>query len=468
LLLLLTAAAQPGCTLFPAPQPLLLDYSVALVADGIDVRVIVGGGPRPEAWIGFGASPLGADLSSRQIDGVSARTVGGAALAVQPAGEDAYRVEVTTDEAWVFEYHARIGAPPADFYHRASSASADHFVLVGADIWPRVFDTPADVALPPVDRPLEEVAEATIRFDTGSLPRGWVVASAVPETARNQFALREHPARSAFAIGPYRFEEVDADLGLRAAIHADWEIARDELVTYAHRLARVQAQEFGPPPGDPALMIFTPLPASARPVRGVRSAGMVWDRALLLFAGADPALPLDSTRVREMMAIFLGHELFHLYVPWGLAITQPLSWLSEGWAEHVGRTSARTALILSAAGEERSLREAYEHYREMGGARAGSLQNAAEYGGEELRPLLYVRGELVFRVLSLEWEASGKEGSFDGVLWHRLLLAYDGTTPLEPETVSRVMSAMVSPSTVRRLVDGSAVITLPELQLGRR
>jgi hypothetical protein len=467
-LLLLAAATQPACTLFPPPQPLLLDYSVALVADGIDVQVTVGGGPRPTAWIGFGASPLGANLTSREIEGVSARTIGGAALAVQPAGEDAYRVEVTTAEPWIFEYHARIGAPPADFYHRASSASADHIVLVGVDIWPRVFGARADIAPPPVDRPLEEVAEATVRFDAASLPTGWVVASAAPETARNQFTLREHPARSAFAIGPYRFEEVDADLGLRAAIHTDWNIARDVLVTYAHRLARVQAQEFGQPPGDPALMIFTPLPASARPVQGVRSAGMVWDRTLLLFAGADPSLPLDSTRVREMMAVFLGHELFHLYVPWGLAITQPLSWLSEGWAEHVGRTSARQALILTAAGEDRSLRDAYHRYLDMGGARAGSLQHAAEYGGEELRPLLYVRGELVFRVLSLEWEASGKEGSFDGVLWQRLLLEYDGTTPLEPAVVSRVLSAMVSPSTVRRLVDGSAVITLPELELGRR
>jgi hypothetical protein len=204
------------------------------------------------------------------------------------------------------------------------------------------------------------------------------------------------------------------------------------------------------------------------PDQGVRSAGMVWDRSLLLFAGAGPSVPRDSDRVREMMAIFLGHELFHLYVPWGLAVTQPLSWLSEGWAEHVGRSSARKALILSNTGADRSLREAYERYREMGGARAGSLRNASEYGGEELRPLLYVRGELVFRVLSLEWQERGNPGSFDGALWQRLQREYDGENPIEPEVVSRILGAMVSPVTVRRLVDGAAVITLPELELGRR
>jgi hypothetical protein len=79
-----------------------------------------------------------------------------------------------------------------------------------------------------------------------------------------------------------------------------------------------------------------------------------------------------------------------------------------------------------------------------------------------------VCGELVFRILSLEWAATGKPGSFDSAFWLRLMTEYDGDTPLEPEAVSRILSAMVSPSTVRRLVDGAAVITLPELKLGRR
>lgn len=462
------ALVSGGCSLLPADASLALDYRVALIENGVRVSVTVSGGPRPVAWIGFGASPLGGELTSRRIDQVTARTVAGAPLGVQPAGEDAYRVDVATDEAWVLEYRARIGSPPADFYHRASSASADHIILIGVDVWARFFDTAAGIEPAPVDRPLEDVAAATVRFDADTLPQGWVVVGAAPETALNSFMLSKHPARSAFAIGPYRFHDVDTDLGLRAAIHTGWNVARDQLVGYARQLARVQASQFGRPPGDPAMMIFTPLPPGVRPAQGVRSNGMVWDRSLLLFAGAAPSVPQNNDRVREMIGVFLGHELFHLYVPWGLPVTQPLSWLSEGWAEHVGRSSARAAHILSASGVDRSLSDAYERYREMGGARAGSLQNASENGGEDLRPLLYVRGELVFRILSLEWDKSGKPGSFDGVLWQRLLTEYDGETPLEPEAVSRILSAMVSPGTVRRLVDGAAVITLPELELGRR
>ncbi len=431
------------------------------------VSVTVADGPRPTAWVGFGASPLGAGLQSRRIDQVTARTVAGAALGVRAVGDEAYRVDVTTDDAWVLEYRAVIGAPPADFYHRASSSSGNHMMLVGVDVWPRFFDYPAAVEVPPVDRPLGDVAEAGIRFDLSGLPDDWIVVSASPEVTLNHFELSDHPARSVFALGPYRFQDIDRALGLRAAIHSGWNVGRRQLVGYARQLVRVQAREFGPPPGDPALMIFTPFPSSVTPRQGVRTAGMVWDRSLLLFAGADRSVSLNDDRVREMLAIFLGHEIFHLYVPWGLAVTQPLSWLSEGWAEHVGRTSARRAGILSAGGTDRSLREAYGRYLEMGGAGAGSLQNASA-AGEELRPLLYVRGELVFRILSLEWAANGKPGSFDSVFWRHLMTEYDGDTPLEPEAVSRILSAMVSPSTVRRLVDGAAIITLPELKLGRR
>jgi len=356
----MSMVAAGACSLLPSSSPPALDYRVEVIDGGVRVSVTVAGGPRPVAWVGFGASPLGGNLTSRRIDEVSARTIAGAPLAVQPAGADGYRVDVTTDEAWVFDYRARIGSPPADFYHRASSSSADHLILVGVDLWARFFDTRAAISPAPVDRLLEEVAGATVRFDGNTLPSGWVVVAAAPETARNQFRLTEHPARSAFAIGPYRFYEVEGDLGLRAAIHSGWHVARNQLVSYARQLARTQAREFGPPPGDPPMMIFTPLPPAMRPAQGVRSSGMVWDRSLLLFAGAGPSVPLDSDRVREMVAVFLGHELFHLYVPWGLPVTQPLSWLSEGWAEHVGRSSARASGILSTAGANRSLRDAYE------------------------------------------------------------------------------------------------------------
>ncbi len=461
-------AVITACNLFPDAGPIRLRYDVVPTNDGARVSVTVSGGPRPLVWVGFGTSPLGGASTARVINNVTARSVSGSPLVVEHVDADAYRVQIEPDEDWVLDYRATVGAPPADFYHRASSRSDDHLILLGVDVWARFFDDPTAVELAPADRPLGEVEAATVRFDTTALPRGRVVVSAAREIEPDHFVLREHPARSAFAVGAYRFHEIDRTAGVRAAVHSGWNIARQQIVNYAQRLVNTQALEFGVPPGEGTLMIFTPLPPPLRPPQGVRSSGMVWDRSLLLFAGAGREVPLNSDRVREMIAVFLGHELFHLYVPWGLPVTRSLSWLSEGWAEHVGRTSAQRAGILGASGVYRSLEDAYESYIEMGGARAGSLRQASETESEELRALLYVRGELVFRMLSLEWDASGGNGSFDRVLGHRLQAEYDGSTPLEPAAVSRVLSSMVSPQTVRRLVEGSAMITRPELELGRR
>ena len=455
-----------SCGLLPTDTPARLDYLIKTTADGISVEVAVSGGPRPMVWVGFGSSPLGQD-TARRIDTVAARSQDGGALAMRQVGDVAYQIDVGNLDGWTLTYNVRVGAPPAAAYHRASSVSSQHLMLLGVDVLARFYGRASAIDLVPEDRPLGEVEQATVRFDAASIPDGWRVVSAAPETALNTFRVVDHPALSAFAVGPYRLHDVNRVSGLRAAIHRNWTVGANRVLNYARQIATVQFREMGPPPGDAALMVFTPLPPRVRPRQGVRTAGMVWDRTLLLFAGTAPSAPQSNSAIHEMLAVFLGHELFHLYVPWGLPISQPLSWLSEGWAEHMGRRSAVAAHILSASGSDRSLRDAYERYREMGGARAGSLQNASE-SGEDVRDLLYVRGELVFRILWLEWQKSGKPGSFDLFLWQRLQTAYDGETPLEPEDVSAILESMVSPSTVRRYVDGASIITLPELGLGRR
>ena len=122
-----------------------------------------------------------------------------------------------------------------------------------------------------------------------TVPTGWRVVSSSPETVLNTFRVVDHPARSAFAMGPYRLHDVDAVSGLRAAIHRDWGVGPDRVLNYARQIAGVQFREMGPPPGDPALMVFTPLPERVRPRQGVRTAGMVWDRTLVLFGGTAPA-----------------------------------------------------------------------------------------------------------------------------------------------------------------------------------
>ena len=462
ILVVAAAAATVGCGLLGNTPP-DLDYYASLTTEGVRVVVTVHGGPRPTAWVGFGLTPIASVRASRRIASVEARRSDGMALAVRPAGHSTYRIDVGHADPWVFEYVVALDDPPADFYHRSSTHSPQHVVLIGIDVWAQIYASPGAVSRPPQERPLCPVGEVSVSFDVASVPPTWRVLSAEREVDFNLFRLASHPAESVFALGPYQLEQV-GHAGMRAAIHDDWTLDPSTILNTTTQLARVLVSKLGPPPGDPALLVFTPLPPEALPSGGARTAGMVWNRTLNLFGGMTPGLPQSSREVREMSAIFIGHELFHLYVPWGVPITQELSWLSEGWAMHMGRTAAVEARLLGRAGNQRALREAYQHYREMGGHRAGNLQDAG-LGGEEIRKLLYARGELVFRIMSLEWQESGKPGHFDSVLWQRLLAAYDGENPLTPEIVASVLSSMVSPSTVRRYVEGTSSITLAELGL---
>ncbi|MFQ5743067.1 MAG: hypothetical protein ACE5HV_05695 [Acidobacteriota bacterium] len=440
-----------------------LDYRLALTPPGVEVTLQVDGGPHPKVWVGFGLSPLGPAEVSRRIDGLSARAADGSSLPVRRAGTAAYRVDVGGTDPWFLDYRVTLHDLPADIYHRASSRSSRHLLLVGADLWARLYTSPAAIELAPAERPTGTVGSATISFARGELPEGWQIVSVTPEVEPGRYRLIDDPALSVFALGPYRQQPLGR-AGMSVAIHADWTLARGRLVNTTSQLVRVLRHDLGPPPGETALLLFTPLPPEARPHRGVRTAGMAWNRTLILFGGTAPGLPQTNHTIRNMVAVFLGHELFHLYVPWGIEITRELSWLSEGWAMHMGRRAALQARLLSQGDNDAGLRDAYERYRAMGGHRAGSLE-AASGGGEEIRQLLYARGELVFHIMSREWERSGKAGSFDAALWQRLALAYDGEQPLQPDQVRALLSALVSPEAVQRYVDGTATITPPELGL---
>ena len=89
-------------------------------------------------------------------------------------------------------------------------------------------------------------------------------------------------------------------------------------------------------------------------------------------------------------------------------------------------------------------------------------------GSESQRDLLYLRGELVFRLLAREWSDAGRPGSFEAALWRRLDAAYDGGPPLTAEQVETIVADLVGERVVRRYVEGTAPLTQSALGLGRQ
>ena len=248
--------------------------------------------------------------------------------------------------------------------------------------------------------------------------------------------------------------------GLRLAVHPDWNVLPGSMAALTGDLLAGLRERLTELNQAGALALLMPLPEPLQPSNGLRTAGMVRGQSLLLYAhtSAPPRHPDHRTRLEQAMAVFIGHELFHLYVPSAVAVTRDLSWLSEGWAMQMGRLVAMDRGWLSEDADAARLQVAYRRYQEMGGYRAGSLPDAS-MGSDSQRDLLYLRGELVFRLLAREWSLTNSTETFERALWRSLVRARTGAAPIDSATVHSILEALVDPSTVRRYVEGQAPLT---------
>ncbi len=447
----------------PASGPFDLSFDVAPNAAGAEISVLVRGGNPRAAWVGFAAGP-GAPVSVvERATNVRATSLAGESLAIARLADGAYRVD-HPGLTWRLSYELSVKPlPGAETFYRTSVRGPDLLVLVGSDALPRFYVEASGVESPPYERAAGPVAAARVAF---ALPQDWRVATTARALDRQTFELDEHPVGSVFAVGPY--ELLPAINGLRIAVHRDWHVMPNAIAGMTDDLLTALEGELGRPTEAAALALMNPLPDLGVEARGLQTAGMVRGETLVLYAGATAAAHNNADIVRDAMAVFVGHELFHLYVPSRVQVSRELSWLSEGWAMHMGKRAAVAAGWLSEDSSRERLHSAYRRYIDIGGYRAGSLP-AASMGTESQRDLLYVRGELVFALLAEEWRRSGRSSgdprSFEQSLWHRLIDASSGNDVLTLEQVRAVLNELVRPLTVRRYVEGTAPITLPALGL---
>ncbi|NKB88638.1 MAG: hypothetical protein GKS06_10500 [Acidobacteria bacterium] len=424
-----------------------------------DVR----GGP-DVAWIGFGVGPGASPDRTTQVAGVRALDQNGVALPIEAAGHAGYRI-TTNGEPWQLTYELALDqAATADTFYRGSAQGNDYIVLVGSDAWPRLYDDPTPLTMAPDNRPAGVVAQATVRFYLPESNRDWTIATTAWSEGERVFAMREHPVASVFALGPFTIDELPNAPRLQIARHRDWDLLADDIEPLMATLVESHTSSLGPASQRRALAVLSPLP-DRLPIRGgLRTAGMVRDQTLLVYAARSPGVDPKHPGIAEAMAVFLGHELFHLWVPSAVQVTRELSWLSEGWAMHMGRRAAVAAGHIDEDDREEHLSAAYRRYLDIGGYRAGSLP-AASLGREDQRNLLYLRGELIFRLLEIEWNGIDSDKSFERALWRSLTTAYDGFEPLDARAIRQILVRLTDEVTVRRYVEGQAPLTPETLGL---
>lgn len=453
-----------GCA--PAITPFDVSYVVFPTDGGADVLVQVTGGPPDVAWVGFGVGPGSPASILDRVHSVEARTADGTPLEIRTHAGMGFEILTMGAESWTLSYGLDLDLAAGDpVFYRSSIRTDDYLVLVGSDAWARFYTDAESIAVPPENRSAGPTGAATVTFHLPEEHPDWRVMTTAVTVTPTAFRLPEHPVGSVFVLGDFDIDVIEAGGGLRLATNTGWSLLRDRVVAMTATLRTALSERLDAvPAARPALALLLPLPAPLRPFAGLRTAGMVRGDTVLLYADASPHRP-DDEQILTAMAVFLGHELFHLYVPSTVVVNRELSWLSEGWAMHMGRLAALDAGWIREDGMIRGLEETYRRYLDFGGYRAGSLP-AASMGSESQRDLLYLRGELVFRLLSREWHSSGRVGSFEAALWQRLAAAYDGGAPLTSEQVETIVADLVGPGVVRRYVEGTAPLTQSALGLG--
>jgi hypothetical protein len=179
------------------------------------------------------------------------------------------------------------------------------------------------------------VAEkTTVRFE---LPSDWTVYSSEVKNRSGEFELADS-ARAVFAIGRFpRHSEVNANgTNLDLLIDGKWAFADRDVIEMAGNILKSHRKVFGGIPFGRTALVLLPFPRS---VPATQWSGETRGSTLTLLMGELPS----KAGALAQLSTPLTHELFHLWVPNGLALEGDYDWFYEGFTMY---QSARTAVRL--------------------------------------------------------------------------------------------------------------------------
>lgn len=434
--------------LFGLGVVLLLSVSGAS-AQALDVKIrVVPGSPSRVHVEGRRAAATGA-WSIRNFYG-SAAGLAERVENFQLFGEDGAAVAVkqlapgqfsTTDPASRFSYDFKLDPPAfvSDTSH-VSWLTPDRGLLMLADLLPVPLTT-AKVEL--------------------SIPAGWRVSTT--ET-RNQTGVYEvsDAERAVFAVG----RDLKERRGRAGALTftfvtaGDWAFTDEEAADSAADILKIHQETAGGAPRLSPTVLLLPLPQTG-------AAGNLWSAetrgsTVVLVSGRLPS----KLAAKAQLDGALTHELFHLWVPNGLALEGEYDWFYEGFTNYVALRAGMKRGQLTFHDYLNALGNAYDSYRRGRGPREVSLPEASQRRFAGSGALVYHKGLLVAFLydLTLMRQTGSRNSLVD--TYRELFRRHARGNP--PADGNRVLvqilgSAGSMRAFVERYVEGSTELTLPPL-----
>ena len=274
-----------------------------------------------------------------------------------------------------FRYEVKLD-PPARSEDAAyvSWLTPDRGVLMPGDLLPALTATP------------RLGQKVLLSFE---LPEQWLVSSVEKSISRTQFSVSDPDTAVFFTSRDLQLRTVQVKgMELIFATSGQWAVSPDEIMAMAKRIVETHADTWGGVPGERALVILSPFPKPESPQRwSAETRG----RTVFLLAGLQPA----KTAALVQLSLPLTHEIFHLWVPNGLALEGDYDWFYEGFTIYQAMRAAQRLNLLTVQDLLNAVGRAVDTYSPTATGSSLSLIDASQRRWTTNPALIYQKAMVV-------------------------------------------------------------------------
>lgn len=249
-------------------------------------------------------------------------------------------------------------------------------------------------------------ASASLRF---VLPGKWTIAANTTAGSDGQFELTD--AKSAIFFVGQNLRERRQRIGAMEfsfVTAGEWAFSDEEVADLAASLLKDHAATFGGTAQSRTMLMLSPFPRSAN---ADHWSAETRGGTVALLAGKSPS----KTAALAQLTFPLAHELFHLWIPNGVALDGEYDWFYEGFTLYQALRAAVRLNLLTFQDYLNALGRAFDAYKSAQGREQLSLLEASERRWTLSPTLVYNKGMLAAFLydLTLRQKTKGKRSLDD-------------------------------------------------------
>jgi predicted metalloprotease with PDZ domain len=365
----------------------------------------------------------------------------GAQVPVRKVAPGEYSAESAANR---FAYEVKL-EPPAQTSDAAyvSWLTDERGILLPGDLLPR-----------PAGEQAALKRSAQLRF---VLPATWSIAANETKQADGQFQATD-VERAVFLTGADMRQQHErvGQMDFSYVTSGRWAFTDEEAAKLAASILKEHTTVLGGPARQSVMLLLIPFP---RPVGADRWSAETRGGTVTLLSGQSPS----RTVALAQLGVPLTHELFHLWIPNGLALDGDYDWFYEGFTIYQAMRVGMRLELLTFQDYLNALGRAFDSYTSISGRDQLSLVGASEQRWKSQSGLVYHKGLIVAFLYDLTLRQQTKNNrSLDDV--YRELFRRHRSSEAKADGNSAVISILKSQSGmqefVRQFIENPVVIDL--------